>query len=192
METGNALAIFPPHELPDERPYIFPYSSAIAEEVTAIFCREEVFNTTPRVSIPKDFHGLSFVKPRGIEWLTKPFLDAADAGDLSLQLVNSAESAIRMLVKSRVDCYASDRNSLAWKLRELVETGAYSPKEDGHIKQGPVLQVLHPKIGYTGRDDGRFPFMADLIEKIDDAISEMKTDGSLERIRARFAFDIMG
>ena len=97
--------------------------------------------------------------------------------------VRDTSKSIQMLEKKRVDCIVGDHNTILYNLKQL--------KADGTVEKSflvkNALTITREKgfIGYA-RKGAKFPFKDDFIEKLDEALYKVYSDGELDKVRALF------
>jgi polar amino acid transport system substrate-binding protein len=182
LEQGKGFALFPPYLHVEDRPFIWPYSVPILDEHTVVFCREDVMGQ-PRPNWPEDYFGLTIGMSAGYRIGGDRFRKAAREGKIRIDESEGTTENLIKLVKGRLDGYVNDRLSIIWELDRLRRSGAYRVK-DGHAKCVEAVTVSSQQgyLGYTNRDEGRFPFKADFVMKFDAIIQAMKVDGEIQSV----------
>jgi polar amino acid transport system substrate-binding protein len=182
LKYGKGFALYPPYHRTEDRPYIWPYSIPILDEKVVVFCREEIL-VQPRLKWPEDYYGLKIGNNSGFELGGKKFWKAVKEGKIKVQEVKTNAQNIILLGKKRTDCYMNDRLSILWELKRLKAEGKYD--EGGkHAKllEGAPITIEQGFLGFTDRDDGKFPFKDDFVRKFDTVIYEMRKSGELQEI----------
>lgn len=186
VEAGQALAVVPPAFRPRERPYIGRYSAPLLEEQVAIFCRQSVFTEHARQRWPEDFQGLRFGINFGSLAPDATFWQAAERGQILVEEAPGTRSNLQKMMRGRIDCFAFDRISTLGVLADLRRSGRYDEKRNERIAEGPVLNRETAHVGYTGRDQGRFPFKEDFAAQLDKALEALRDSGEIEKIVRRY------
>ncbi|MNF13469.1 hypothetical protein D3C80_2153290 [compost metagenome] len=71
-------------------------------------------------------------------------------------------------------------------LAGLKRSGDYDQTRDEPIAEGPILNKDTAHVGYTNRDQGRFPFKEDFATQLDTALDAMRRAGEVDRIIQRY------
>ena len=132
IEKGEAFALYPPYHRYKERPYIYPYSLPLGEEITVIVCnkkRIKGFN----LEYPRDFAGIHLVLDLGYE-LGRDNAFVKE-GKISITDISSVDQAIKMLFHERADCYINDRLAIIHALKKNKKINRKTIKEKGIIKR---------------------------------------------------------
>ncbi len=186
VESGRALAVVPPSFRPQERPFIGRYSTPLLEERVAVFCRHSVFAKHSRQRWPEDFQGLRFGINLGSLSASKAIRQAESSKLIKVEKAPGTRSNLLKMLRGRIDCFAFDRISTLSVLAELKRSGDYNEARDEPIAEGPILNKDTAHVGYTNRDQGRFPFKEDFAEQLDTALDAMRRSGAIERIVQRY------
>lgn len=184
LETGESFALYPPYLRPAERPYM-AYSEPIMAEQLVVYCNAPTIAGRPLKHWPADYYGLRIGYNAGFLSGGKAFDEAARAGRLSALPARSSRLNLLKLLKGRIDCYLNDRLSIVWELgklrhEKLVEAGALA------VEETAALSAEQGHLGYTMRDDGRFPYKQDFIRQFNAIIRDMKQDGEIRNTVERF------
>ncbi|MCW7753089.1 ABC transporter substrate-binding protein [Desulfobotulus sp. H1] len=182
VETGTGLALYPPYYHPASRPWIKPYSVPILEENVVAMCTEKVLSR-PRTAWPADYHGLTFGINAGFKLGGEAFWNAVDQGHIRVEEAQGSRANLLKLGAERIDCYINDRISILWEVDRLRRSGEYrwaSPVE------GYVISSEQGYLGFTDRDEGRFPFKNDFVKKFNTEIEKMRASGEIQKIIDRF------
>lgn len=186
VESGRALALVPPYFRPRERPFIGRYSAPLLEEQVAVFCRQSVFAERPRQRWPDDFQGLRFGINFGSLAPGAAYWQAVERKQILVEEAPGTRSNLQKMMRGRIDCFAFDRISTLGVLAELRRSGRYDEKRDERITEGPVLNRDTAHVGYTGRDEGRFPYKEDFAAQLDMALEALRDSGEIEKIVRRY------
>lgn len=186
VESGRALAVVPPFFRPQERPFIGRYSTPLLEEQVAVFCRHSVATERPRQLWPDDFRGLRFGVNLGSLSAGTAFWQAKSNNLIEVEEAPGTRSNLLKMLRGRIDCFAFDRISTLSVLAELKRNGDYDETRDGSIVEGPILNKDTAHVGYTNRDQGRFPFKEDFAAQLDSALDAIRRAGEVDRIIQRY------
>nr|WP_275442998.1 transporter substrate-binding domain-containing protein [Pseudoalteromonas sp. OOF1S-7] len=168
LENGEAFALMPPYIHRDTRPFIWPYSVALKQEEVVAFCNpgvtlqhiEQRDNELPPINI-----GLN----AGFLILDEVLKQARKAGRIIVWENKNTRANIVKLYKKRVDCYINDRLSTLIGISDLQEQlpgmTAQSFVEDR------VVLSRSAHIGYLKGYEGKYPYKADFIAKMDEALN---------------------
>jgi polar amino acid transport system substrate-binding protein len=184
LETGESFALYPPYLRPAERPYM-AYSDAILAEQLVVYCNRPVTAQRALKNWPADYYGLRIGLNAGFLSGGAAFDEAARAGRLSALPARNSRLNLLKLLKGRIDCYLNDRLSIVWELaklrhEKLIGTGALE------VEETAALSAEQGHLGYTLRDDGRFPYKDDFIRRFNAIIRDMKQDGEIRNTIEQF------
>ena len=184
LETGESFALYPPYLRAAERPYM-GYSEPIMAEQLVVYCNAPVIAQRALKHWPADYYGLRIGLNAGFLSGGKAFDEAARAGRLSALPARNSRLNLLKLLKGRIDCYMNDRLSILWELgklrhEKLIEAGALA------VEETAALSAEQGHLGYTMRDDGRFPYKQDFIRQFNAIIRDMKQDGEIRNTVERF------
>ena len=180
VQQGDVAGIFPPYYRPAERPFMQPYSEPILFEQVAVFCRSDLLSDA-RPRWPVDYFGLRIANNRGFLTPGKAFFEAVQRREIELNEVSSAQNGLKMLIQRRVDCYVNDVQAVRWELSQMEKEGLYRPARLA-ILQGAQASGEWGYVGFTNKDEGRFPYKAELIPQLNQVIRRMKADGRIRTI----------
>ncbi|MBA5637910.1 transporter substrate-binding domain-containing protein [Duganella sp. LX20W] len=184
LETGESFALYPPYLRAAERPYM-AYSEPIMAEQLVVYCNRPAIAGRALKHWPADYHGLRIGYNAGFLSGGKAFDEAVRAGLLSALPARNSRLNLLKLLKGRIDCYLNDRLSIVWELgklrhEKLIEAGALD------VEETAALSAEQGHLGYTMRDDGRFPYKQDFIRQFNAIIRDMKQDGEIRNTVERF------
>jgi len=183
IRSGQALGIYPPYHRTKQRPYIWPYSFPLGPENFSLICAGDkavkIVDTAKKW--PHDFKDLTlgvsldFAYPgrQSIEKQKKPVVQESE----------NARATILLLARGKVNCVINDYHSLLHIKQQL--------KNDHMINNSfritKVLRLTNEMafIGYS-RNSGKFPYKQDFVEKMDQALYELYSEGITDKIRAKY------
>jgi len=183
IEKGKAFALVPPYHRFESRPYFWPYSLPILAEKLVVFCHKDVFRNNPRKNWIKDYLGLKFGRNPAFAVGDEQFNKALKAGKIRIEDSKGNRENILKLGLKRIDCYINDRLSILYELKRMKKAGEYN--EGGRhakILEGATVTFESGFVGYTDRDNGRFTYKRDFVQKLDNVIYKMQRDGSINKI----------
>lgn len=183
IENGTAFALYPPYMNLKDEPFTWPYSLPLFEEIVVAVCTRDVAQK-PRPHWPEDYYGLTIGNNAGFLVGGDKFNEAVKAGKIKLEDAADTRTNILKLGAKRIDCYINDRISIRLTQNELVR--------EGKLRSGPlavetvVIAREHGFLGFTDRDQGRFPFKTDFLKQFDAVVYDMQRNGEIERIAHDF------
>lgn len=181
METGQGLALFPPYNRPLERPYLTISEPVLVEQVVA-FCSENSMNGRKHPAVwPDDFHGLKVGVNAGFNIGGDKYKKAVKDGKIYEDQAPSNRSNILKLLLGRIDCYVNDRLSILWEIERIKADGVYADSRQS-IVEAAVINQEQAYMGYTNRDNGRYPYKADFIRVLNQILIDMKKTGEIQKI----------
>ncbi len=183
LKAGSAFALYPPYMNLKDEPFTWPYSLPLFEEVVVAVCTREVASR-PRPRWPDDFHGLRIGNNAGFLVGGEQFNAAVKAGKIVLEEASDTRTNIIKLSLKRIDCYINDRMSIRLTQAALAREGRLGPAAVG--VEAAVIAREHGFLGFTDRDQGKFPFKTDFLKQFDAIIYDMQRKGEIERIARDF------
>ncbi|MDE1460734.1 substrate-binding periplasmic protein [Spartinivicinus poritis] len=187
LEQGVGFALYPPYLRKKARPFIGPYSVPILAEQLVVVCREEVFSNGPRADWPYDYIGLTIGRNSGFETFSVDFWRLVASDKIKVESAGGTRLNLLKVAKNRIPCYANDKLSIFWELKQMEKNGEYKPAEHGRIVEGVVISAEWGHVGYTNQGGGRFPFKDDFVMQLDIILKKMKSSGRINNIVERYA-----
>lgn len=182
LESGNGFALYPPYMNTVDEPWTWPYSLPLYEEQVVAICRKDVVAGKLPMEWPNDFYGMRIGNNAGFNVGGATFLQAVKDGKIRLTEARDNKANIVKLELGRLDCYINDRRAIAWTRKLLKHDGQYADGLDGDLVEAAVIGVEQGFLGFTDRDNGRYPFKTDFVKRFDHVIYQMKRHGEIERI----------
>ena len=154
-KIGDAFAILPPYfhahdwltDQPPKRPYIWPYSLPLYTQQDVVICNDTV-KLKSDSKYPDDYAGLSFVMWRGDGRAGEQFNDMVKRKEITVNLVNSIDVAINLLVTARHDCTVSAALPFNWYFAKLSKTASF---QGFNVKRRlNILSVVSTNEAYLG------------------------------------------
>lgn len=183
LEGGTAFALYPPYMNLKDEPFTWPYSLPLFEETVVAVCTRDVA-ATPRPRWPEDFYGLKIGNNAGFRVGGEKFNSAVKAGKIRVEEASDTRTNILKLGMQRVDCYINDRMSIRWTQVKLVREGRLTSAQVGI--EVAVIATEQGFLGFTDRDQGKFPYKTDFLKQFNAIIYDMKRNGEIERIGREF------
>ncbi|MES2319871.1 MAG: transporter substrate-binding domain-containing protein [Pseudomonadota bacterium] len=183
LKAGSAFALYPPYMNLKEEPFTWPYSLPLFDEIVVAVCAKEAL-AKPRRRWPDDFHGLRIGNNAGFLVGGDKFLRAVAAGQIKVEEASDTRTNILKLSLKRIDCYINDRISIRWTQTQLVREGKLQPA--GFGIEAAVIATEQGFLGFTDRDQGKFPYKTDFLKQFDAIIYDMQRHGEIERIAREF------
>ncbi|MFZ6709849.1 substrate-binding periplasmic protein [Undibacterium sp. TC9W] len=181
METGQGLALFPPYNRPLERPYLNNSEPVLTEQVVA-FCSENSMKGRKHPSSwPEDFQGLKVGINAGFQIGGDKYRKAVKDGKMFEDQAPSNRSNILKLLLGRIDCYVNDRLSILWEIERIKADGVYADSSQA-IVEAAVISQEQAYLGYTNRDNGRYPYKPDFMRALNQILTDMKKSGEIQKI----------
>ena len=183
LKNGTAFALFPPYMNLKDEPFTWPYSLPLFEEIVVAVCTKEVA-AQHRRRWPDDFYGLTVGNNAGFLVGGDSFNAAVKAGKIKLEEAADTRTNILKLGMRRIDCYINDRVSIRLTEDQLVREGKLPP-----TKAGVELAVIATEQGFLGfsdRDQGKFPYKTDFLKQFNAIVYDMKRNGEIDTIARTF------
>ena len=176
MERGKGFALFPPYFRPQVRPFM-DYPAALLEEGYAMV-GSSALNDGKSRSWPQDFVGMRVGVNKGYN---VPRMKEARAMGVEIVPADTIRDNIMKVAAGEVDAYINDRNALLWNLREMRRPDNHAAGLD---QLQLIMEISHERgyLGFTNRDQGRFPFKKEFIIQFVRVIQTMKETGEIQKI----------
>lgn len=181
LQNGTALALFPPYKIA-KRDYIGPYSVPLYHETVVLFCSPGIM-AVPRPHFPNDFKHVRIGINLGFA-LSDRLVEAARTGAVSLEEAKGNQANLRKLVLNRVDCYANDRVSVLYSVKQLQNTPSFLPWRRFKLMEAVELSGQDAYIGYSRAFQA--PYKTDFINRMNAALVELNKAGTVERVIADY------
>lgn len=181
LEAGRALALSPPYYRPHDRPFMQPYSVPMLTERVAVYCRAKVMQA-PRPRWPADYLGLRFGNNAGFELGGDAFWRLVRQGRIALEEAADIRINLLKVLRGRLDCYLNDDLAIQLELARLQRRHLY---EAGQMAKAATVSEEQGYVGFTNRDEGRFPYKQDFLKQLNRALAGMRQDGEIDRIVER-------
>ncbi|CAH9053854.1 hypothetical protein PSECIP111951_02392 [Pseudoalteromonas holothuriae] len=177
LENGDSFALMPPYKHIKRRPFIWPYSVPLLEEVVVAFCNKGVslvdIETRDTTASPINV-GLN----AGYMILDDGLEQASKQGKIKLWENKDTYSNIIKLAKRRIDCYVNDRLSTLLGLRNVKRL---HPGFDlNNLSEDRVVVRHTAHIGYVKDSLSKFPYKHDFIKKMDEALQTVLASQAME------------
>jgi polar amino acid transport system substrate-binding protein len=186
LEQGQAVALYPPYRRSQERPWMTPYSEPVLEETVVVICRDEIL-AKPRPRWPDDYAGLVIGSNSGFLGMGERFRAAVKQGALTYDDAGTSQQNIQKLVSGRIDCYVNDRRAILWAYHRQQDERKVMPGDHpGILVEGAVISKEYGYLGFTSKDEGRFPFKQDFLKEFNTVICSMRASGEIGRIAAEY------
>jgi len=176
VESGRALAVFPPYRWPDERPWM-AYSVPLGVEEPVVVCRRDLGGPADRV-FPQDYAGVRFVGNLGFLTAGRTYRQMVEAGTIPELQVSGTAEALRRMLTGQADCYVNDLLSIETALAAI--SAGRNQGADLTIMQR--LTPLEAYLGYRAADQA--PATIAFREEFDRVLNGLKRDGTVARIVA--------
>ncbi|MTI04230.1 transporter substrate-binding domain-containing protein [Roseibium denhamense] len=173
VEKGAAHGLVGSYYKPHERPWIRRWSEPLFREEVAVFCRKDI--AQPGWIYPDDYKGLLFGNVTGYKAPGPRFFEMVDQGTIKLEEAQTTEQNLSKLVLGRIDCYVVERLATEILMRA---------KGINTVDLVAIASVEPAYIGYSEHFNG--PQADAFIDKMDQAIKDMKEDGTVDRIVASY------
>ncbi|CAM4133224.1 substrate-binding periplasmic protein [Pseudoalteromonas byunsanensis] len=177
LQDGEAFALMPPYKHIKRRPFIWPYSVPLLEEVVVAFCNQG-FSLKKIDSEDTTAHPINVGLNAGYMILDDGLRQAYQQSKIRLWENKDTFSNVMKLAKNRIDCYVNDRLSTLLGLRNLKRI---HPELDlSQIKEDRVVLKRTAHIGYVKDALDRYPYKHDFIEKMDEALQAVLANQAIE------------
>lgn len=173
VEKGHAQALVGSYYKPEHRPWIRHWSVPFYIEEVSIFCREGI--AEKHWSYPDDFKDLLFGNIAGYRSPGARFFKLVEEGKIKLEEAQTTEQNLDKLALGRIDCYVVERLATEILMRQ---------KNYDNVEIIGTASTEAAYIGYTDKWTG--PEADTFIAAMDEMLSTMKADGTIDRITATY------
>ncbi len=190
VETGQIFAAYPPYYWPEKRPWMAPYSEPIITERVALYCNRQRIDTTklPQpLRWPESFYGYTIGNDTGFETPGPEFFEAVAAGQIFMHEDSTTRNS-KLLMLGRIDCYVNGELSILYSIKQFIDRGEMQHAST-HIYKALTIRENDGYLGYTKQADA-YPFKEDFVQQLNAILKEMKSNGDIERILARYRADL--
>lgn len=134
--------------------------------------------------VPDDLKGgLSVAIPPDIS-PTASLIEAQKNKGIKIEVIESTEKAIIDLTKGRHDCYVKDSLSFKAHLQDLVTNGRV--RSDFKYADAAMINSLDTFLVLNVEGAKKFAFQNDFLNKFNQVLKELKTDGTLSKIQEQY------
>ena len=177
MKTGRGFALYPPYFRPKVRPFM-DYPASVLNEGYSVIGNTDLAQKEPRVW-PDDFKGMTVGINAGY---SVPELERARAMGVIIREGESSRENIAKLAAGDVDAYINDKTAVFWTIKQMKAQGGLEPNQADALAAVMEISREQGYLGFTNRDEGRFPFRSDFIRKFVAEIQRMKENGEIQEI----------
>lgn len=183
LKSGAGFALYPPYMNLKDEPWTWPYSLPLYEERVVAVCRKELLAGRARKRWPEDFYGLTIGNNAGFIVGGDAFEAAVRKGLLKVEEGRDSATNLLKLGMGRLDCYINDRLAIQWTRQQLKTAGRYD-EGGAHAELAEAAEIALEQgfLGFSDRDNGKFPYKADFHKQFDSIIYQMKRHGEIEAI----------
>lgn len=184
IEAGRVFAILAPYQHNQERPFIWPYSLALLTEHVVAYCHNDINLNDILASETTSVDQPLYI---GVNAGYILFNDAINqkiaSGQIQVIENRSTLANIHKLHSRRVDCYANDDLAIKWHFNQLKYNKELT---FSHLSKVLTISSETAHIGYTNVRSEAYPFKADFIEKMDEALAELIQSPEYDAIISRY------
>lgn len=184
LETGEGFALFPPYFYADKRLFISPYSDPILDEEVVVYCRDDSIQDRNLQQWPDDYLGLTVGVNQSFALGGNQFWQEVNKGTIKLIEAKGNRNNVLNLYKKRIDCYVNDRLSILWEIKLLTSEGIIKP--DWKVVLGNSISSEQGYLGFTKISPDKFPYKSEFILQFNQALKQLKADGTLDKIIDRY------
>lgn len=187
LETGTGFALYPPYYNTKDEPWTWPYSLPLYDEFVVVVCRKEVLAKRGAMKWPESFYGLRIGNNAGFIVGGEVFEQAIRDGKMLVEEARDSRTNVIKLGMRRLDCYINDRRSIWWTRDALKREGLFDEGgKHAQLVEAAVIGHEQGFLGFTDRDQGRFPYKNDFVKEFNSVIYQMRRRGEIERIAQQF------
>lgn len=184
LENGQALGLFPPYKRA-ERSFIAPYSIPLYRERVVIVCNDKAMNRQ-RHRFPDDFADVSIGINSGYA-LSSVLVEARKLHRVHIDEANGNEANVRKLAMNRIGCYINDSLSIRYTIKKMKKDKLHFPELINFIPH--EVAELSSEEAYVGFSRfSKLPFKADFIKQLNAALQELKQNGEVNLIVAKYSY----
>lgn len=184
IKEGTKFAIFPPYFWPDKRQFISRYSKAIYQEKVVAICNRFTVPAKQR-QWPRDYLGMKIGTNRGFLSPGPEFFKLVEREKINLIYTKNSNTALRMLMLKRIDCYVNSKLAIQWHLKEFNHSSIYK-NLTGNLYYSASISENNAHIGYSKEHLALNPNHQNFIDQLDIILLNMRHTGELESILSQF------
>ena len=182
LDNNKSFAMIGLYETPQKKHLI--YSHTLFTQQIKLFCRDSVMKGKVSLLVPDDLKGgLSVAIPPDIS-PTANLIEAQKNKGIKIEVIEDTEKAIIDLTKGRHDCYVKDSLSFKAHLNNLLTNGRV--RSDFKYADAAVINSLDTFLVLNVEGAKKFSFQNDFLNKFNQALKELKTDGTLSKIQEQY------
>lgn len=174
VKQGKTVGFFPPYYGIDRTRWT-KFSEPILAETTIVFAKENILKD--RTTYPEDFYGKTLCLNRGFN---KSLLGgdklASDIENKNIKLIeaNNNQACLSRVSRGLADFYIND---------QLIDTSKFP-----NIKKGMNVKGNFGHVGFTLKKKN-YKYIDDLELKFNQAIKDLKNDGTIDKILLKYKGD---
>ncbi|MDE1460731.1 substrate-binding periplasmic protein [Spartinivicinus poritis] len=178
LKEGKAFALYPPYLKRDVRPYIWPVSKPMLDEVTSVFCRNDIL-VKPRPKWPDDYVGLTIGNNHGFQIGGLRFWKLVKNGSIVVrEYKNNHINLTKMLIAKETDCYMNDRQAVLLSWHNLIKQSKWKTAVTA-MEEGTVISKEQGHLGFTNQDKGAYYYKQDFLNRFNTVLEKIKRSGEL-------------
>lgn len=179
IEVGEIFGFMPPYYHGHDWEYVWPYSIPVHEEKVVVVIRSDIAESKSLVNWPNDFIGLIVANNTGFDGFGgSEFRKLVKEGKITLEEAATVKQNILKVLNGRVDCYMVNKGSLEWEVKQIDNPQSYSYS----IVVGPTIQSNYVYLGITDRDNGKFDYKRDFLQKFNNEVYKMLSNGYVHKL----------
>lgn len=182
IKRGKIIGLYPPYFRSIERPYMWPYSIPIVEEETIVVCNKKIKGNN--LIWPKDFEGKKIGRNRGFATGGPKWEELVKKKKITDIELDSIDSAIKMLIKKRIDCYMNDRLSIFWTMNKMIKEKDLKEKDIKKITEAIIISRERGYIGFA--EIWNPPYKKDFLKKFNHELHSMRKSGRIAAIIKKY------
>lgn len=178
IENGNAFAIVPPYTHQEARPFIGPYSVPLLTERVVAICHSDVPLQTmlsSSMARSKRLDAINIGINAGYLMFDERYYPLIANQKIKVWENKSTEANLKKLLEKKLDCYVNDSRAIQFNLAKMNNGFDVKLIEMDEISR----QTAH--IGFSNSQHAQFTYKADLINKLNTAIDNVKRNSTAYR-----------
>lgn len=186
LKAGAGMSMFGFYYQVAGHSYVKGYSLPVHNEEVVLVCAEESVEM-PLGDWPRDFHGKLVANVEGYSgWLRDNVRSDANTEFVNFLEVPDTHTALKMVVKGKIDCALFERLAFKYELEQLEIDGEYLRKVDKKPVVASVISKETVHVGYVERlENCKLTRICELATLLDAELTKLKQSGTLKKIIAQ-------
>lgn len=184
IKQGDAPLLMGVWYRPTSRPSIWPYSTPVFQERTAVYCRNSFTTNRQLRQFPDDFKGARLANNTGFDVGGDKLKKMIKEGEITLNESRTTEDNLQKVLTNEADCYANDKLAVRVGLKSLSQQRKFIGAPD--VNKVVTIQRENSHLGISKPYLEKYPeqaaFYVRFLQRFNEEIEIMARDGEIEAI----------